>query len=74
MRNFSLGVLCGSVLTAAVAGAGNFYNKDGSVNAPPGSVQSFDYYRSRQFFLDQGAMRRNQEEQQRHDKLNPCAK
>jgi len=71
MNQFILGVICGSVLTGAVAGAGSFYDSKGQPNAPAGSIQQFDYFRQRQFFLDQGAIRRNSDEQRR---LNPCAR
>jgi hypothetical protein len=74
MDNFIAGLFLGSLLTAAVAGAGTFYNKEGQPNAPTGSVQQFDYFRQRQLFLDAGAIRRNQEEQMRNDRMNPCAK
>jgi hypothetical protein len=74
MKHVLLGVLLGSLLTGTVVGAGQFYDSKGNVSAPRGSVQQFDYFRQRQFFLDQGAMRRHSEEMLRQQKLNPCAK
>ena len=44
-------------------GAGSFYDSSGRPNAPRGSIESFDYYRQRQFFLDQSAICRAQESQ-----------
>ena len=71
MRQLILGLVLGSLLTGTVVGAGTFYDSKGQPNAPYGSIQSFDYYRQRQQFLDLNAMRRNQEEQMR---LNPCGR
>jgi len=71
MKQFLVGVLVGSALTATVGLAGNFYDSKGQPNAPAGSIQSFDYFRQRQLFLDQSAIRRAQEESLRH---NPCAR
>ena len=74
MRNLILGFLIGSALTGTVVGAGTFYDKSGTPSGPAGSIQQFDYFRQRQFFLDQSALRRAQEEQLRHDRLTPCAR
>lgn len=74
MKQFTLGILVGSVLTGSLGLAGNFYDSSGTPNALAGSIQSFDYFRQRQFYLDQSAMRRNQEEQMRNQKLNPCGR
>lgn len=72
MKNLILGAILGSLLTGTVVGAVG-YDKNGQPNAPAGSIQQFDYFRQRQFFLDSNAMRRNQEEQMRQDRLrNPC--
>ena len=71
MRNFILGLLIGSILTGTVVGADTFYNQKGTPSAPAGSIQQFDYFRQRQFFLDQSAIRRNAEEANR---LNPCGR
>ncbi len=73
MRNFILGLIVGLTLAGTLGYAGTFYDSKGQPDTPHGSIQQFDYFRQRQFFLDAGAMRRNQEEQLRHDRLNPCA-
>lgn len=74
MKQFIVGILVGSALTASVGLAGNFYGKDGNVQAPTRSQQSFDYFRARQFFLDAAALRRNAEEQARQNRLAPCGR
>ena len=71
MKNFVLGLILGSLLTASLGMAGQFYNSSGSPAAPSGSIQEFDYFRQRQQFLDTSAMRRNQEEVLRQQRRNP---
>lgn len=71
MRQLMLGIILGSALTGTLVGAG-FYDSKGQPAAPSGSIQQFDYFRQRQLFIDAGAMRRNQEEQMRQQRLNPC--
>ena len=71
MNNLMLGIILGSLLTGTVVGAG-FYDKNGQPNAPAGSIQQFDYFRQRQLLLDTNAVRRNQEEALRQQRLNPC--
>lgn len=71
MRQLILGIILGSALTGTLVGAGNLYNSSGQPSAPAGSVQSFDYYRQRQLFLDTAAIRRAQE--QAHG-VNPCGR
>lgn len=68
------GVLIGSVFTTALVGAGNFYNSHGQPAAPSGSIQQFDYFRERQQQLDVGAMRRQQEEYLRQQRVAPCGR
>lgn len=72
MKRFLLGVLTGSLLTGSLGVAGTFYDSKGQPNAPAGSIQQFDYFRQRQLFLDAHNLRRNQEEQLRHERLHPC--
>jgi hypothetical protein len=55
--------------TFAYAGS-NLYNKDGSLNAPRGSQQQFDYFRQRQQYLDLQQMRRNSDAL----RADPCGK
>lgn len=74
MKHFTVGIILGSLLTGTLAGAARFYDSKGQPSAPAGSIQQFDYFRQRQLFLDAAAMRRNQEEQMRHDRLNPCVR
>jgi len=74
MKHFALGIILGSLLTGTLAGAARFYDSKGQPNAPTGSVQQFDYFRQRQQYLDLNAIRRNQEEALRHERLNPCGK
>jgi len=74
MKQLIIGLVLGSVLTGGLVGADTRYNSKGQPSAPRGSVQQFDYWRARQLFLDAAAMRRNQEEQRRHDRLNPCGR
>ncbi|MBX3347777.1 MAG: hypothetical protein KF747_03450 [Nitrospira sp.] len=69
MKLFMLGVLAGSFLTGSFGLAGTFYDNKGQ---PSGSIQQFDYFRQRQQSLDLNAIRRNQEEQMRQQRLNPC--
>lgn len=72
MKHFAFGLLIGGVFTASLGIAGQFYNSNGSPAAPSGSIQQFDYFRQRQQSLDLNAIRRNQEEQLRQQRLNPC--
>lgn len=74
MRNFILGFLLGSFLTGSLGLAGPFYDSNGQPSNPRGSIQQFDYFRQRQLFLDAAAMRRNQEEALRQQRLNPCVR
>lgn len=66
MKQFTFGLLLGTLLTGTVGFAANFYDNNGHPSAPSGSVQQFDYFRQRQLFLDQSAIRRAQEDH------NPC--
>lgn len=74
MKQFALGILVGSLLTASLGVAGQFYNNQGQPSAPARSIRQFDYFRQRQQALDLNAMRRNQEEQMRQQRLYPCAR
>lgn len=71
MNSFVAGVVLGSLLTAGIGMGGQFYDRNGQPSAPSGSIQQFDYFRQRQQALDLNAIRRNQEEQLRH---NPCGR
>ena len=42
MHQFVLGMLLGSVVTGTVVGARTFYDSNGNVKAPSGSVQQYD--------------------------------
>jgi hypothetical protein len=66
MKQFTIGLILGSVLTGTLVSAGTFYDSKGKPNAPTGSVQQFDYFRQRQLFLDTAAQRRLAE--------RPCAR
>jgi hypothetical protein len=70
MRNLVLGFVLSSLLTGSLGLAGTFYDSKGQPSAPRGSIQQFDYFRQRQFFLDQSAIRKAQEESLRQQK--PC--
>lgn len=72
LRHLVMGVLIGASLTASLGLAGNLYDRSGSPAAPRGSIQSYDYFRSRQLQLDVGSMRR-QADQQRGGVV-PCQK
>lgn len=74
MRNLILGVLLGSLLTGSLGLAGTFYDSKGQPNAPAGSIQQFDYFRQRQFFLDQSALRRKMDSDRLQQQLNPCGR
>ena len=74
MYQLLLGIILGSIFTTGLVGAGNFYNSHGQPAAPSGSVQQFDYFRERQQQLDIGAMRRQQEEYLRQQRLAPCGR
>ena len=73
MKQLIIGILIGSTLTGTVVCAG-FYDSKGNVQAPAGSQQSFDYFRMRQQWLDQSALRRSSEELLRRQRLTPCAR
>lgn len=62
MKNLMLGMVLGSLLTAGLGIAGDLYGSKGQLAAPKGSVQSYDYFRQRQQFLDIAAMRRQAEQ------------
>jgi len=70
MKQFVLGLIVGSAFTASMGLAGQFYNSSGQPSAPRGSIESFDYFRQRQQWLDIGHMR----EQADRDRLNQAAK
>jgi hypothetical protein len=70
MRTLIVGILLGSLITASVGIAGNFYNSKGQPAAPSGSIQQFDYFRQRQLFIDQNHIRQNTDAL----KSNPCAR
>ena len=74
MKQFTLGILVGSLITGTVVGAGSLYDSKGNVKAPSGSQQQFDYFRQRQQQIDIGHMRKQMEQQELDRKLgkNPC--
>ena len=74
MKQFTLGILFGSLVTGTVVGAGSFYDSKGNVAAPRGSQQQFDYFRQRQQQLDISNMRKQMEQQDLDRRLgkNPC--
>ena len=74
MRQFVFGILVGSLVTGTVVGAGSYYDSNGDVNAPRGSVQQFDYYRQRQQWSDIQDMRKQMDQQELDHKLGkkPC--
>ena len=74
MRHFTLGLVLGSLLISGLVSAGTFYNSKGQPAAPAGSVQSYDYFRQRQFFLDQGAIRKQGQEEHLTQLTHPCGK
>jgi len=76
MKQFILGVILGSALTAmAGAWAGTFYNDKGAPASPRGSVEQFDYFRACGLALDIGRIERGQQ-QERFERLTtkPCAR
>jgi len=74
MKQFTVGILVGSLITGTVAGAGKLYDSKGNVKAPSGSQQQFDYFRQRQQQLDIGHMRKQMDQQELDRRLgkNPC--
>jgi hypothetical protein len=74
MKQFTLGILFGSLITGTVVGAGSLYDSKGNVAAPRGSQPQFDYFRQRQQQLDIEHMRDQMDKQQLDRKLgrNPC--
>jgi hypothetical protein len=72
MRQFILGIVVGSALTASLGLAGNFYNDKGQPAGPRGSVQQFDYFRQRQQWLDIGAMRQQADRGAAEQRKAPC--
>ena len=74
MKQFTLGILFGSLITGTVVGAGSLYDSKGNVAAPSGSQQQFDYFRQRQQQLDISNMRKQMDQQDSDRKLGktPC--
>jgi hypothetical protein len=74
MKQFTLGILFGSLITGTVVGAGSLYDSKGNVAAPRGSQQQFDYFRQRQQQLDISNMRKQMEQHDLDRKLGktPC--
>ena len=74
MKQFTLGILFGSLVTGTVVGAGSLYDSKGNVAAPRGSQQQFDYFRQRQQQLDISNMRKQMEQHDLDRKLGktPC--
>jgi hypothetical protein len=76
MRQFSIGLIVGVVLSGSLGLAQNLYDRDGQPAAPRGSIQQYDYFRNRQQQLDIGAMRKQLDRQaaeQRQNQLRqPC--
>src|SRR5688572_20479690 len=74
MKQFTLGILFGSLVTGTVVGAGSLYDSKGNVAAPRGSQQQFDYFRQRQQQIDIEHMRNQMDKQQLERRLgkNPC--
>ena len=74
MKQFTLGMLLGSLVTGTVVGAGSLYDSKGNVAAPRGSQQQFDYFRQRQQQLDISNMRKQMEQQDLDRRVgkNPC--
>lgn len=70
MRSFILGMLLGALVMGVGVEAGSLYKKDGSLNAPSGSQQQYDYFRQRQQYLDIQSMRKQAE--QDRSRHNPC--
>ena len=70
MTRVLIGFILGSRLAGPLVWAGTFYDQQGHPNAPSGSIQEFDYFRSRQQFLDLNAMRRNSDAQ----RADPCGR
>lgn len=52
MRQFSLGLIVGTLLTASLGFAGNLYDRSGNPSAPKGSIQQYDAFRQRGQQLD----------------------
>ena len=73
MKQFGLGLVVGSILTASLGLAG-IYDKSGQPAAPRGSVQQFDYFRERQQQLDVQALRRESDRQRAERQSHPCDK
>lgn len=73
MRNFILGILLGSSLTAGLGLAAQFYDSKGAPAAPRGSVQQYDYFRARQFFLDVEHARTQADRDRLNQATKPCA-
>jgi hypothetical protein len=74
MKLFILGMMLGSVLTALGVGAADLYDRNGNVQAPRGSAQSYDYFRQRQLFLDTQALRQQAESDRLNSLTNPCGR
>lgn len=74
MKQFSIGLIVGVVLSGSVGVAG-MYDKSGNPAAPRGSVQQFDYFRQRGQQLDIQALRREADRQRsERSQGRPCEK
>lgn len=74
MKQLTLGVVIGSVLTAGLGVAADLYNREGAVQAPTGSAQQYDYFRQRQLFLDVQKLRQLGEQGRIESLMRPCAR
>jgi hypothetical protein len=75
MKQFFCGVMVGLALSGSAVLAGNLYDRQGNLQAPRGSQESFDYFRQRGTYLDLQALRR-EAERQRVNTIHktPCEK
>lgn len=75
MKQFSIGLIVGVVLSGSVGLADNLYDRNGQPAAPRGSIQQQDYFRQRGQQLDVEALRREADRQRAERTLvKPCDK
>ena len=74
MTRFILGAIIGSLLTGSLGLAASLYDRQGQPSAPRGSIESFDYFRSRQAQIDIGHLRQQADRDRLERMTKPCAR
>jgi hypothetical protein len=73
MKQFVAGIFLGYLLTASGGLAAGLHDHSAKPARPRGSLESFDYFRSRQLQLDIAALRQHADRNQTERRLaKPC--